>query len=440
MNVFTKIIRPDLLGEAPLEGKMIFAVKANIGCGHQASAGSYSLRNWVPRGVSCVVRPLVASGHKIAGITNMHELAFGITSVNPAFGAVGNPYKAGFIAGGSSGGSAAAVAMGAVSYALGTDTGGSMLIPAALCGVVGYRPSTGLLYGSTDAIVCPLSSTTDTIGIFARDVSTIQKVHKIIVPYPPLALDTALTLKGMRIGVPEYLYSVLDDEVCECTKLAHQALEKAEVELVHENFSAELTDDLISSCNDLVVYEAYNNLPRYLEEQGAPVRFDKLSDGEPKRIIASGAYITKEEYKLCVQKVTKIRKIFKDYFQSKNLDAFVCPTTILPAVAVPDPKEVSVSGNKMSTFAAFTRNTFPQACAGVPCVSLPCGLSSAGLPIGLMVVGRHGKDNDVLGLAAAMQRVFLDTELIKLPPKLKYSGFKDKGLLCPDPVMCQCKL
>lgn len=423
MNVFTKIIRPDLLGKEPLQGKMIFAVKANIGCGHQASAGSYSLCNWVPRGVSCVVRPLVASGHEIVGITNMHELAFGITSVNPAFGTVRNPHNTDYIAGGSSGGSAAAVAMGAVSFALGTDTGGSMLIPAALCGVVGYRPTTGL-YGAADAIVCPLSSTTDTIGIFAQDVSTIQQVHKTIVPYKPA--EPPLALEGVRIGVPEqYFCRGLDNEMRVEYGNAHKALENAKVELVHVNFPPELTE-MISSCTNLVVYEAYHNLPQYLEDQGAPVTFEELCDSEPKRDILRGAGITNKEYEQCLQQVGNIRKLFEDYFQSnKKVDAFVCPTTIQPAV------QVSLSGEK-STFDVFTHNTLPQAYAGVPCVSLPCGMSSTGLPIGLMVVGPRGTDSKVLDLAAAMQKAF--QAYLHLPPPLSFSSFKDKGLLCKNGI------
>lgn len=195
MNVFTTVVRPELLGKTPLDN-MTFAVKANIGCGFPAPASTPSLKNWVPKGYSPVVRALVDSGHQIVAIANMHELAFGITSENPSYGDVDNPRKPGFIAGGSSGGSAAAVAMNAVSFALGTDTGGSMRIPASLCGVVGYRPTTGLYDTS---VVFPLSSTTDTIGIFSQKVSIIQQAHKAIIPsYVP----DIRPLKGVRIGVP----------------------------------------------------------------------------------------------------------------------------------------------------------------------------------------------------------------------------------------------
>ena len=179
MNAFTKVILPDLLGSSPVDKNMTFAVKANISCGHPASASTPSLREWVPQNFSMVVRSLVDGDHQLVAIANMHELAYGITSENPAYGDVDNPRKSGYIAGGSSGGSAAAVAMNAVSFALGTDTSSSVRLPAALCGVVGYRPTTGL-YDSSD--VLPLSSTTDTIGILAQHVDIVQRVHGTIIP------------------------------------------------------------------------------------------------------------------------------------------------------------------------------------------------------------------------------------------------------------------
>ena len=227
MNVFTEIVRADLLGKAPLDRNMTFAVKANIGCGFPASASTPSLRDWIPKDYSSVVRFLVDGGHHIVAITNMHELAFGITSENPSFGDVDNPRKSGYIPGGSSSGSAAAVAMNAVSFALGTDTGGSMRVPAALCGVVGYRPTTGL-YDSS--VVLPLSSTTDTIGIFAQHVHTVQQVHKTIVSS---YLPATRPLLGVRLGVPrQYYFNMLDSEVSRVTEAALESLKKAGIELV----------------------------------------------------------------------------------------------------------------------------------------------------------------------------------------------------------------
>ena len=214
----------------------------------------------MPLGYSPVVRSLENAGHEIVAIANMHELAFGITSENqaepvfdhdqpaldyeklqPLFGNVDNPHKPGYIPGGSSGGSAAAVAMNSVTFALGTDTGGSMRIPASLCGVVGYRPTTGLYDTSA---VCPLSSTTDTIGIFAQQVPTVQEAHKCIVkdkaPYTP----TQRPLNGVRIGVPrKFYYSILDTEVSRITEAALERLTKAGAELVSADFSPDVFNE-----------------------------------------------------------------------------------------------------------------------------------------------------------------------------------------------------
>lgn len=418
-NAFNVFVRRELLGKASLGESMTFAVKANIGCGFPASASTPSLRDWVPENVSSVVRCLVDRGHLIVAIANMHELAFGITSENPAFGDIDNPRKPGYIPGGSSGGSAAAVAMNAVSFSLGTDTGGSMRIPAALCGVVGYRPTTGL-YDSR--VVCPLSSTTDTIGIFAHLVNTVQKVHKMIVPsYSPVTRS----LHGVRIGVPrQYYYSVLDHEVSQVTEAALQSLSEAGVELVEADFPPEFGQGFLDGLFDLITYETYRLIPKFLKDEHAPVSFEELTNlvGDPivKHIIESADRVSETRYNECQQLVGKISRLFDNYFKINSLDAFMCPTTILPALKRPSPKNVQVCGQQFSTIYAYTHNTFPQAGAGVPCISIPSGMSSDGLPIGLEVVAPRGMDSSLLDLAAAIQAI--------LPPmpQLSFDTFKDR--------------
>ena len=419
MNLFNKIVRPDLLGKAPIDKNMTFAVKANIGCGFIASASTPSLHHWIPKDFSSVVRSLVDSGHQIVAITNMHELAFGNTSENTAFGDVDNPRKSGYIPGGSSGGSAAAVAMNAVSFALGTDTAGSMRIPAALCGVVGYRPTIGLYDAS---VVCPISSTTDTIGIFAHGVDTVQQVHKVIVPsYSP----AKQSLQGVRFGVPrQYYYSTLDSEVSRVTEAALQSLRSAGVELVDVNFPPEFADDMIDAFYDLITYEIYRLLPKYMKDQDAPVSFDELCQqiGDPvvKDIIVAANKISDERYRQCQQQVESVRQMFDSYFKTNTLDAFVAPTTILPALKRPSPPKVHVSGQEFSTTYAYMNNTVPQASAGVPCISIPSGLTSDGFPVGLELVAPRGMDSNLLDLAAAVQPV------LPSMPQLSFEDFKDK--------------
>ena len=418
-RTFTTIVRPDLLGQTPLGKNMTFAVKANIGCGHPAPASTPSLRNWVPKGYSPVVKSLVDNGHTIVAIANMHELAFGITSENPGYGDVDNPQKSGYIPGGSSGGSAASVAMNAVSFALGTDTGGSMRIPASLCGVVGYRPTIGLY---DQAVVLPLSSTCDTIGILAQKVSTVQQVHKAIVPsYVP----STRSLEGVRIGVPcEYFYKDLDPEVARVTEAALSSLRAAGAVLVDADFPAEFSEDLLSAGFSVVSHETHRLIPKFLEENEAHVSFEQLIEGiedsAVKKIISSSGEITVDKYESSKRKVESVRKNYDDYFSTNKLEVFVSPTTILPATKRPTGPQTEVAGQEFPTFIAYAKNTFPQAIGGVPCISIPSGLTNAGLPVGLEVVGPRGMDDKLLALAASVQ------DVLPSLPLLSFEDFKEK--------------
>ena len=408
MNLFTVVVRPELLGK---EGA--FAVKANIGCGFPASASTPSLRGWIPKDTSPVVKAILEHGNKIVAVTNMPELAFGITSENPAFGDVENPRKRGYVAGGSSGGSAAAVAINAVSFALGTDTGGSARIPAALCGVVGYRPTTKLY--DTSAVL-PISSTTDTIGVLARSVTTVQEVHRAVVPtYAPKVRP----LTGVRVGVPHQYYSVLHADVSAVTGTALNMLRTAGIDLVDVDLPSDW-EATVKGSFDIFSYEAYHLIPKYLEKQNAPVSFDKLcemiEDPGVKKAVTGGKDVSDEMYQQCMQKVQVIRQYVDQYFETNDLQAFVVPTTILPALKRPSQENVQICGNEFSTFYAYVKNTVPQSIAGVPCISLPCGLSADGLPIGLEIVAPRGMDADLLDLAATIEGVF---------PKMQQLSFDD---------------
>ena len=426
MNLFTNIIRPDLLGKdfSPENGSsMGFVVKANIGSGNPTSAATPSLRDWTPKAVSPVVDSLLKAGHEIVAIANMHEVAFGITSENPAYGDVHNPRKPDYIAGGSSGGSAAAVAMNAVPFALGTDTGGSCRIPAALCGIVGYRPSTGLY--STDLVV-PLSSTTDTIGIFAKSVKTIQQVHKIIVPLYDIP-KSPTRLANKRIGVPRlYYYTTLDSEVARVVEASLKCMREAGMELVEVNIDILQDDSILGNFIDLVFYETYHLIPEFLKLHGAPVDYQELceqtSDPGVKGALTAGSNVSEEKYKECQAQAEMIRESIIAYLKENNLDAFVVPTTILPAIPRPTPKTVTVNGAELPTLIAYIHNATPQAIAGLPSISLPCGLSDTRLPIGLELVGQRNCDGDLLGLAEAVQA------LLPQMPQLSYQDFRDKNL------------
>jgi len=294
-----------------------------------------------------------------------------------------------------------------------------MRIPAALCGVVGYRPTTGLYDAS---VVCPLSSTTDTIGIFAHRVDTVQQIHKTIMSsYSP----TVRSLQGVRFGVPrQYYYSILDSEVSRITEAALQSLKNGGVELVDVDFPPDFADDMLESCFDFITYETYCLIPKYLKDQNAPVSFDELckqiSDPMLKEIIVTADKISDERYHQCLQHVKRVSQLFDSYFETKKLDGFVSPTSILPAIKRPGPQTVMVCGQEFALNCAFVHNTAPQVCAGVPCISLPSGLTSDGLPVGLELVAPRGMDSTLLDLAAAVQTVLPSL------PRLSFDEFKDR--------------
>ncbi len=142
-----------------------------------------------------------------------------------------------------------------------------------------------------------------------------------------------------------------------------------------------------------------------------------------KKIITTAGNVSEERYRECQDQVTAVRKQFDEYFKTNKLDGFVAPTTILPAVKRPSLASVSVDGRYYPKFVAYVHNSTPQAMAGVPCISIPSGLSSDGRPIGLELVAPRGEDSSLLDLAAAVQAV--------LPPlQLLYADFKDQQLNC----------
>jgi mandelamide amidase len=400
----------------PLAGLPI-VVKDNIdGAGLPTTAGTPALREHRPRRNAPSLQKLVDAGAIVLGKTNLHELAFGITSTNLSSfaGPVRNPYDRARIAGGSSGGTAAALAARLASAGLGTDTGGSVRVPAALCGVAGLRPSVGnggaqRRYDDAGQVV-PISHTRDTVGPMARTVSDVALLDSVITGGE---MPHAIGLAGLRIGLPASFWSGLDSRVEAVMAAAKARLAAAGVIFVDADIPGLMALDSQVSFQ-IALHEPIADLPEYLRRSGAP----QLSLSDIARQIAS------PDVKLAFEAIVadvfgpayaeamavhrpRMQALYASYFSTHGLAAMMFPTTVLPAAPI-DPVEgsssVSVNGGAPArTFDTFIRNTDPGSNAGIPGLSLHAGMTADGLPVGLALDGPLGSDRSLLGIGLSIE-------------------------------------
>ncbi|MDR9838841.1 indoleacetamide hydrolase [Herbaspirillum huttiense] len=385
------------------------AIKDNIDvAGIATTGGTAALRQHVAQHHAPVAAHLLAAGALYAGKANLHELAFGITSNNGVFGPCRNPYDRDLIAGGSSGGSAALLAARLAPAAVGTDTGGSVRIPAALCGVVGLRPSSGRY--SQQGIV-PISHTRDTAGPMARSVADVALLDQIMAGSPELQPLTAISPGQLRLGVlrnPSWVG--LEQEVEAAAEGALARLAKAGVELVDVELPT------LQALNGaagfaIVLYEFLVDLPAYLHASDAKqALLDILKQvGSPDvaGIIhaAMDQPVPEQAYRQALRERAMIQALYDDCFRSNRLDALIFPTTALTARPIGEDANVDLNGERIPTFGAFARNVDGASIAGLPGISIPLGLSEHGLPVGLELDGPAGWDRRLLEVAACVEAI-----------------------------------
>ncbi len=382
------------------------AIKDNIETAdYVTTGGTGALKNHRPSHNAPFLQKLLNQGALVLGKTNLHELAFGITSNNSVFGPVRNPYNRDMIAGGSSGGSAAAVAARMAPFAIGTDTGGSTRIPPALCGITGFRPTMGR-YGADGAV--PIAHTRDTMGTMARTVADIQLIDHVVTG--EAAPSPRTYLKGIRIGISRtYFYDLLDGQVEKATEKTLSILRDLGAELV------EVDMDQMPALNEAIsmsicLYEAVADMTDYLK--GTGLTFDQLiaGMGSPDvkglyQAICAEPPVSPEGYaQLLTEGRPKLRQCYRDYFADNRLDAMVFPTTKLTARPLGQDETVDINGREVSTFQAYVHNTDPSSNAGIPGVSVPMGMTEDGLPMGLEFDGPENNDGNILQIAGIFQQ------------------------------------
>jgi len=391
LNAFTWLA-PDVAAPAsgflagvPIAVKDLMAV-----AGAPLTGGSRAMDGAVARADAEVVARLKRAGAVVIGLTNLHELAYGITSDNPHFGRVVNPAAPARIPGGSSGGSAAAVAAGIVRAALGTDTAGSIRIPAACCGIAGFKPSYDALPRTG---VIDLAATLDHVGPMGRDVEDCAALFAAMLGMPAIPDWLHPDLRGRGVArLGGYFAEPLDGEVRAALDAGLRAL---------ADDGARVSERAIEGVELAPAIQLNTISP-----EATAVHADRLKTrgdglGEDVRVrIEMGLFLPGAWYVKAQRLRTALVRAIEDAFG--DADALVCPTLRTPAPPV-GAGRVDIGGKAYALHTAVTNLTLPFNLAGLPAVSVPWSASKDGVPIALQVVGRRGQDWRTLAIARRLQ-------------------------------------
>jgi mandelamide amidase len=382
-----------------------FGVKNNIAVlGLKMQAGSPAMPDEPATKNAEVVTNILGAGAFCAGTQNMHELALGTTSANAFFGVTKNPVDLLRMAGGSSGGSAASVADGSVPFSLGTDTGGSCRIPAAYCGVVGFRPSSGR-YSSDGVFV--ISPTRDTVGILARNVSDVALVDAAIMREQNQRIQVK---KNLRIGIPRIgFFDELSTEVESNFAQTLNLLEDSGIEFIEVEVSG--SHDGAAHGLSVVAFETPRQVLKFFgfEASNEPLTSDhtdflmNFMEGISSPDVR-GAFehflmspVDRQTYEAALDYRRNLQAAYAETFADADVAAITYPTVGIVAPPL-NSETISLNGETKNLFAYSIRNTDPGSLAGQPALTIPIYRSDGALPIGLSLEGPVGSDRKLLSI------------------------------------------
>jgi aspartyl-tRNA(Asn)/glutamyl-tRNA(Gln) amidotransferase subunit A len=382
--------------KGPLHGIPLAVKDLAETAGVRTTAGSAVLEHFVPSEDAEVVRRLRKAGAILLGKLNLQEFAYGGSGIIGRFGPSKNPWNTAYITGGSSSGSASAVAAALCYGAIGTDTGGSIRLPAAYCGIVGLKPSYGLV--STRGII-PLSWSLDHVGPMARTAADVSLILQAIAHYdphdfycqkfPPVYYPSAIEedCSALRLGIPPDFWKELDPGIEQPTKRALTQLGEIAPRMQEIKLSAE-SDTTIAICEPYVYHQRF--LPAHEHEY----------DPETLRRIRRGADVTAAQYVEAHRGQLRLRREIAEVFES--IDLIITPTTpsITPSLAELEAAPDQLRGRELR----MLRNTRPFNMLGLPTVSIRCGFCESQMPVGLQITGAPGAEGLVLALAHAYEK------------------------------------
>jgi aspartyl-tRNA(Asn)/glutamyl-tRNA(Gln) amidotransferase subunit A len=384
----------------PLHGIPI-SLKDNIYTkGIRTTAGSRILKDFVPLRDAEVWAKLQEAGAILLGKTNLHEFAYGVTTTNPHYGPARNPWDLSRIPGGSSGGSAAAVAAGLCYGSIGTDTGGSLRIPASLCGIIGFKPGIGRV--SAESVV-PLSPRLDFVGPLARNVADAALLLDPIFvrgkreQSPSTARKCLGKAVTFRFGLPkEFFFDVISEDVYFVFHETVRSLQKCGAKL------REVSIPHLAETEEAGNHIAWAEATHYHQQAGwFPAR--SVDYGEDVRVrLEMGTKVSATAYLKALEARDKFIQQFHLAMTDAGVDALVVPTTPIAAPLIGE-ESTRIGEKDHPTRALLLRLNRPANLAGVPAISIPCGLTSTGLPVGLQLISALTDESLLLRIAQVAQ-------------------------------------
>lgn len=388
------------------------------------SQGTRALRDFVPRRDASVLTPLFAQGAILMGKTNLHELSCGWSSNNATFGAVHNPYDLNRTPGGSSGGSAAAVASHMAPIAVAEDTYGSIRVPAAFCGLDGLRP-THRRY-PVDGIMALGLEKFDQVGPLARCVEDLILFDSVVTGERDAVRPASL--QGVRIGIsPQHLSAGLDAQYERITADAMQKLKEAGATLVHAELPQSV-HEASTVVRAILGYELLVSVSKFLKEHDTGITLEQLLSQVGANLApllaASRNPGEPAVYRALLRQQAEIQAATIDYFRRNDLQALAFPPTLMPAFRQGDAGSVEIGGREVDLFTAIGRNIGLGSCASLACLVLPIGTTSGGLPVAMEFDTPPGTDRRLLALGLSLERVLGRIT----PPAIASSGASRRSM------------